>query len=129
MTIELLNQIFQLCIVPLMGVISLYLTKYLEAKRLEVIEKSNNELQRKYLNMLFDTVNACVIETNQTYVEGLKAENAFDKEAQKHAFQLTFDAVMKLLTSDAKKYLTVAVGDLNGYVGTLIEASVNAEKK
>ena len=72
--------------------------------------------------MLQDTIVRCVIATNQTYVENLKNKNAFDKEAQEEAFKMTYDAVMVILTDDAKDYLNNAVGDLQLYVTKLIEA-------
>ena len=78
--------------------------------------------------MLADTISACVIATNQTYVEALKKENAFTKEAQQEAFQLTFDAVMAVLTDDAKDYLVNIYGDLTAYITTKIEAEVNSNK-
>ena len=82
----------------------------------------SNELYRKYIDLLQDTIVRCVIATNQTYVENLKNKNAFDKEAQEEAFKMTYDAVMVILTDDAKDYLNNAVGDLQLYVTKLIEA-------
>ena len=82
----------------------------------------------KYLSMLSTTVTECVIATNQTYVEALKKEGKFDLEAQKKAFEMTQDAVMLILTDEAKKYLSAAVGDLNVYISQQIEAAVNVEK-
>ena len=78
--------------------------------------------------MLADTITACVMATNQTYVEALKKENAFTKEAQQEAFNLTYNAVMAVLTEDAKRYLTEVYGDLTAYITTKIEAEVNVSK-
>ena len=36
--------------------------------------------------MLSETITKCVVATNQTYVETLKKQGKFDKEAQKIAF-------------------------------------------
>lgn len=79
--------------------------------------------------MLNNTIYDCVTATTQTYVEALKKENAFTKEAQIEAFNLTFNAVMSILNEDAKKYLTVAYGDLNIYIANKIEAEVQFSKK
>ena len=62
--------------------------------------------------------------TNQTYVDALKEQNAFDKEAQKIAFEKTKDAILKLLTEECKKCLGEIVGDLNEYITAQIEAAV-----
>ena len=74
--------------------------------------------------MLQDTVTDCVLTTTQTYVEALKNKNAFDKEAQINAFNMTKQAVLAILTEDAKEYLTNALGDFDKYLETLIESQV-----
>jgi hypothetical protein len=79
--------------------------------------------------MLDKTISECVLATSQTYVESLKKAGTFDGEAQKQAFKLTYDAVMDILTDDAKEILGEAVTDLGAYVSTKIEAAVNTNKK
>jgi len=72
--------------------------------------------------MLDETITKCVIATNQTYVDNLKGQNAFTKEAQEEAFKKTYEAVMAILSKDAQEYLTNAVGDLNTYITNSIQA-------
>ncbi len=127
--LELFNQIFQVCIVPLLAVLTTYLVKYIETKRDEIITEKNNTLAEKYIKMLSDTITDCVKATNQTYVDSLKDKNAFTKEAQEEAFKKTSDAVMLILSQEAKEYLSTIYGDLNQYIITQIESSVNANKK
>ena len=79
--------------------------------------------------MLSDTITDCVKATNQTYVDSLKDKNAFTKEALAEAFKKTSDAVMLILSQEAKEYLSTIYGDLNQYIITQIESSVNANKK
>ena len=126
--LNLLNDIFQVCIIPLLGVLNTYLVKYIQIKIEEIQVKNENELVDKYLSMLASTVTECVIATNQTYVEALKKEGKFDLEAQKKAFEMTRDAVMMILTEEAQEYLSAAVGDLNIFIAQQIEAAVNVEK-
>lgn len=91
-------------------------------------DKSENEKIDKYLGMLNNTITNAVLATTQTYVDALKGKNAFDKEAQQKAFDMTYEAVMNVLTDEAKKYLTAAVGDLNIYITSQIEATVKMTK-
>lgn len=91
-------------------------------------DKSENEKIDKYLGMLNNTITNAVLATTQTYVDALKGQNAFDKEAQQKAFDMTYEAVMNVLTDEAKKYLTAAVGDLNIYITSQIEATVKMTK-
>ena len=124
----LLEQIFQLCVIPLLGILTTYLVTYIRVKTVELNTNNSNELLSKYLTMLSDTVCDCVIATNQTYVEALKNKNAFDTEAQKVAFEMTYNAVIKVLSSEAKDYLTNIYGDLSIYITNMIEAEVNRSK-
>ena len=126
--LPLLYQILEVCVIPLLGIATAYLVNFIKIKSKEAQDKINNNTADKYIGMLADTISACVIATNQTYVEALKKENAFTKEAQQEAFQLTFDAVMAVLTDDAKDYLTNLYGDLTAYITTKIEAEVNTNK-
>lgn len=126
--LPLLYQILEVCIIPLLGILTAYVVKYINVKSMEITNKVDNDLADKYILMLADTISACVIATNQTYVETLKKNNAFTVEAQKEAFNLTFNAVMAVLTDEAKEYLTAIYGDLNAYITTKIEAEVNVSK-
>lgn len=125
---EMLQKIFEVCIIPLLGVLTTYLVIFIKQKSKELQETTDNELYKKYIELLQDTIIRCVIATNQTYVEALKNKNAFDKEAQAQAFKMTYDAVMAILTDDAKEYLSNVLGDLEVYITKLIEAEVNVNK-
>lgn len=124
----LLQQIFELCVVPLLGIITCYIVNYIKAKTLELNTTNTNEVLVKYLTMLSDTVCDCVIATNQTYVNSLKAQGKFDAEAQKVAFEMTYKAVIAVLSDDAKEYLTNMYGDLSIYITNMIEAEVNRNR-
>ena len=126
---KLLYDVFNLCIVPLVGVLTFYLVQYIKAKGNEIAANVDSELASKYIVMLTTTITDCVVATNQTYVEALKKEGKFDKEAQYKAFQMTYNAVMDILTEDAKEYLNDFYGDLSLYLSKRIEAEVVANKK
>lgn len=126
--LDLLYDILKLCIIPMAGILTAYVVKWLEAKKIETLDRVDNDIADKYIAMLFDTISTCVSATTQTYVESLKAQNSFNAEAQKIAFQMTFDAVMAVLTEDAKEYLTAIYGDLTAFITTKIEAEVKAQK-
>lgn len=129
MGLEMLFQIFELCIVPLLAVLTGYLVQWIKVKTAEVTEKNQKDVFDKYITMLGETIAKCVSATNQTYVDALKKAGSFDAEAQKHAFEMTLNAVMNVLGKDAIEYLTAIYGDLTSYLTTLIEAEVKAQKE
>lgn len=131
----LLSSIFEVCIIPLLGVLTAYAIAFLKAKKEEILAKietnrsqEEKELASKYLDMVEKTVSDCVMATNQTYVDSLKAEGKFDADAQKIAFTSTLNAVLAILSKDAKNYLTQIFGDLNVYLTNLIESQVKINK-
>lgn len=124
----ILQQIFELCIVPLLGIVTAYIVSYIKAKTKGLDTTNSNDILIKYVNMLSQTVCDCVIATNQTYVNALKDKNAFTEEAQAIAFKKTYDAVIAILSDDAKEYLTHIYGDLSIYITNMIEAEVNKNK-
>ena len=133
--LRLLSEIFEVCIIPLLGILTAYAVAYLKAKKEEILAKivtnktqEEKELMSKYLDMVEKTVTNCVMTTNQTYVDSLKQEGKFNADAQKIAFDKTLDAVLAILSEDAKVYLTQIFGDLNVYLTNLIESQVKINK-
>ena len=128
MTMTLLAQIMEIVVIPLLGILTAYIVKIVNAKIEEISASHKNEFEKKYIDMLNDTISDCVIATTQTYVESLKKQGRFDAEAQKEAFNQTYSAVMGILSEEAKKYLNEAIGDLNLYITQKIEAEVSINK-
>lgn len=126
--LELVQQILEVCIIPLLGILTTYLITLIKEKKEAILIQTNSETQKKYIELLADIISQCVIATNQTYVETLKKENAFTKEAQIEAFNLTFNAVKAILTEDALVILNYVYEDLDTYIRESIEAQVNQEK-
>lgn len=125
---SIIEQIYTLVLFPLIILGGVCLVAFLSAKIYELKKKTNSDLANKYLDMLDDTIASTVLATTQTYVEALKKEGKFDADAQKIAFQKTYDAVMAVLTEEAKKYITTAVGDIEIYVTNKIESEVALNK-
>ena len=121
---EILNTIFRLCIIPLLSIATTCLIKWIDIKKTTALESVKNETAQKYINLLSETISVCVLSTKQTYVDALKEKDAFNAEAQKEAFALTFNAIMDTLSAEAKVYLAEIYGDLTTYITNKIEADV-----
>ena len=126
---DLITSIFQVCIIPLLSVLTAFFVKWVNVKSNEIKVNIDDATLVKYIDMLNSTITDCVIATNQTYVEALKQQGKFDIEAQKTAFQMTSKAVLDILSDDAKEYLSVALGDLQTYIANRVEAEVKLNKQ
>ena len=127
-TIELLGKIFELCIIPLLGILVPFVIQWIRTKSAALVASADNDLSKKYIAMLTDTVTNAVIAVKQTYVDALKGKNAFTAEAQQEAFTMAYTAVLNNLTDEAKVYLNEAYSDLESYIKVLIEAKVHENK-
>lgn len=112
----------------LLSALFAYLIVYINKKKQALLESSNTEIEKKYIEKISKTITDCVIATNQTYVEALKKENAFTKEAQEEAFQKTITNVMSILNEDCIEYLESITSDITVYLRNKIEAEVNKNK-
>lgn len=128
MTQETINLLFQLVLIPILGILTNFLVKWLSAKSLEIQNKVDSDTADKYVAMLTDTITNCVVATNQTYVDALKKEGKFDAAAQEIAFQLTKEAVLEILNEESKKYLSALYGDLDKFISYKIESEVKLNK-
>lgn len=128
MTPEMITQLYELIFFPLIAVLAGFVIKFIRVKTEELKSKTSNDTLNKYITMFENTVTNCVLATNQTYVDALKKQGNFDMEAQKIAFEKTKEAVMNILTEEAKEFLTVFYGDLDKQLTAQIEATVNINK-
>lgn len=125
---QILQLVFEYLLIPLLSIGLGVLIKYINLKRETAKKETDDKTAQKYIDLLADTIVECVIATNQTYVDALKDKYAFDEAAQKEAFRRTFDAIMAILSEEAKAHLTEIYGDLNLYITNRIEAEVLKQK-
>lgn len=126
--IELLRSIAEVCLVPLLGVLTAFLVQFIQTKQTQLKTETENETIQKYVDLLGDTIVHCVMSTNQTYVNELKDKDLFDVEAQQEAFRRTFNNIMEILSDEAQIYLAEIYGDLNTYIKNKIESTILAQK-
>lgn len=124
----IITTIFEVCILPLLALLTTFVIRWLNSKRNEALAKTDNETTQKYINIAADIIENAVIATTETYVKSLKAEGKFDKEAQLKALEATKDAVLKTLSDDAKQHLMGSIGDLESYITNKIEAVIKNTK-
>ena len=119
---------FEICVVPLLGLVVGFLITWINAKRKEVLAKTDNEIAQACINIAADVINSAVISTTETYVKSMKNQNIFDIEAQKTALNKTKTVVMETLSEETKTRLSGLYGDLNKYIETKIEEAIKNNK-
>lgn len=85
----------------------------------------NTETMLTYLNSV---VHQCVVTVTQIYVDSLKSQGAFDEAAQKIAFNKAKDMVIALLSHSAKEFINEHYGDVNLWLDSKIEETVQETK-
>lgn len=119
--VNILAAIVTCIVLPLISFIGIKFTQWLNTK---IKNDKGKALMERATQIVLDAVR-CVF---QTYVEALKKSGGFDQKAQIYAFNLAKDTALKQLGDDAKEYISENYGDLQEWLKTEIEASINKLK-
>ena len=119
--LNILAAIVTCIVLPLISFIGIKFTQWLNTK---IENDKGKALMERATQIVLDAVR-CVF---QTYVEALKKSGGFDQKAQIYAFNLAKDTALKQLGDDAKAYISENYGDLQEWLKTEIEASINKLK-
>ena len=85
----------------------------------------------KYSEIIYgleNIVSKAVITTNQTFVNELKKQGKFDKEAMQEAYRKTYESIIASLSQSFFEYLDEETIDVNALLKNMIETSVNWNK-
>lgn len=108
-------------VVPLITLLGSKLIKWISGK---IDNERAEKLLTEATTIVLDAVK-CVF---QTYVEALKKEGSFDRDAQLTALNKAKDIVLAQLGKDAREYIQTNFGDVDSWITTQIEASINTLK-
>ena len=89
MSQEVMNIIETCVISPLLIAVTSYVIAFLHKQTVRLQETVKNEKMKNLIGIAEGIVAQAVNTVSQTYVDGLKADGIFDKEAQKTAFGKT----------------------------------------
>ena len=85
----------------------------------------------KYSGIIYaleNIVNKAVITTNQTFVNELKKQGKFDKEAMQEAYRRTYESIVASLSKSFFEYIDEETIDIDALLKNMIETSVNWNK-
>lgn len=109
-------------------ILTTFICKWLSSKSKAIQQNTQSNSFDTTIMAVEALIANAVRATTQTYVDALKKEHMFDKEAQLEAFNKTKDAIMAQLTEDSKKVILAVYGDIDAYLTTQIEAQVKFQK-
>ena len=127
--LEVLQNVLYAVIAAAVPVITGFVCRWLASLYESNKTKVKNEKAQAALRQVADMIVAAVETTTSTYVKQLKADNLFDADAQKKAFDKTFEAVQKQLTEESAKIIAETYGDVETYLTNKIEQFVEELKK
>lgn len=119
--LNIISVVVTAVILPLISYAGARLIAWLNAK----IKDENAKLQ---LTVATDIVMNAVRSVFQTYVETLKKNGTFDKESQKVALIKAKDDALAQMSDEIKYYITKNYGDLETWITTQIESTINSLK-
>lgn len=90
--------------------------------------KIKDENAKQQLTVATDIVTNAVRSVFQTYVETLKKNGTFDKESQKAALIKAKNDALAQMTDETKEYITKNYGNLETWIITQIESTINILK-
>ncbi len=126
---DLLQNILYAIITAAVPVLTTFACKYLQSLYEKNKSKMKSEKVQAVLGNVTDMIVAAVETTTSTYVKQLKAENLFDADAQKEAFQKTYNTVMQQITDESGGIIEEVYGDVDVYITNKIEQLVEELKK
>ena len=97
----------------------------------KVAKSAAESAPSKYSGIIYsleNIVNKAVITTNQTFVNELKKQGKFDKEAMEEAYRRTYESIIASLSQSFFEYVDKETIDIDMLLKNMIETSVNWNK-
>jgi hypothetical protein len=119
--LNIISVVVTAVILPLISYAGARLITWLNAK-------IKDENAKQQLTVATDIVTNAVRSVFQTYVEVLKKNGTFDKESQKVALIKAKKDALAQMTDETKEYITKNYGNLETWIITQIESTINILK-
>lgn len=104
-----------------------FINKKIDEVQISTEIKEHDKLSG-YIDDTQQIVSDVVLTITQTYVESLKKNGKFNKEAQEEAKNRAVAIATELISEEAKNAINVLYGDFKSYLDVTIESMVNQNK-
>ena len=119
--INIISVVVTSIVLPLISIAGAKLIQFINSK-------IKNNKAADFLTTATTIVINAVRSVFQTYVEALKKEGSFNKDAQIIALNKAKDIALTQMTDEVKDYLVTTYGSLDTWLDTNIEATINILK-
>lgn len=119
--INIISVLVTAVIIPLISIGGTQLVKLINSK----IKNAETAKQLATATQIVTNATRAVF---QTYVESLKAEGKFDAYSQVMALERAKDIALNQMKDDVKEYIVANYGNLDSWLTTQIEATINLLK-
>ena len=119
--LNVLSVVVTAIILPLISLAGTKLINFLSTK---IKNKKANNILETATNIVINAVKSDF----QTYVDALKKEGKFDKESQLVALNKAKEMALGQMTEDVKTFINKSYGDLDSWLSTQIEATIDTLK-
>ncbi len=129
---EVLNYILYIVLTAILPVVATYTVNLIKTKTKEsnvIANVTQNENISKIIENTFSDVMDAVLYINQIYVDALKSNGKFDKDAQKNAFNRAYTEALNMISDESKRVIEQTYGSFDKWLKLKIETSVNLAKK
>lgn len=121
MLINIISVLVTAVVIPVISLLGAKLVSWLSTK-------IKNEKANKMIKTATEIVVSVVKTVFQTYVDALKKEGKFDKESQILALTKAKDIALSQMTEDVKEFIQTNYRELDLWLTTQIEATINTLK-
>lgn len=128
LTPEMMNTTITIVIIPMLAIITKFITVFIKSKVDELEQRVENEKLINYIKMAEDAVETAVISVNQTFVDEMKKQGTFDQSAMEKSFIMAKNKALSIMGSSAKKMLMSAYSDVDAWLDGKLEFYVNKNK-
>lgn len=129
---EILNYILYIVLTAMLPMVATYTVNLIKTKIKEsnvIANITQNENISKIIENAFSDVMDAVLYINQIYVDALKSNGKFDKDAQKNAFNRAYTEALNMISDESKRVIEQTYGSFDKWLKLKIETSVNLAKK
>lgn len=129
---EVLNYVLYIVLTAILPVVATYTVNLIKTKTKEsnvIANVTQNENISKIIENTFSDVMDAVLYINQIYVDALKSNGKFDKDAQKNAFNRAYTEALNMISDESKKVIEQTYGSFDKWLKLKIETSVNMAKR